>query len=164
MLSPGRSLIPKHLLKRTISRRKVHRDLFSGRIAQNDEVAGILATGATPTDTDSDTLLSENILPINMVPGLNSSVVTGGVAVNALNANIAVGIITNPANPADQGLAFAESLFVDPYGNAALGATGTTFELKPGQSWFAIPYQTTITTVNALTSGHKFSCVQGTNP
>jgi hypothetical protein len=137
-------------MKQAMSRRQIHPDLFSGRIVQT---------------TDLQTSLQDaNILPISLVPGLNSVISIGGIVVNALGANIAVGIITNPANAADQGIVAAESLFVDPYGNAGLSATGTTFELKPGQSWFAIPYQTTITTVNAVTTGHKFSAVQGTNP
>jgi hypothetical protein len=110
------------------------------------------------------TLQNSNIEPIDLGPGLNTYIAVGGIVVNALNAGIAVGIITNPANAADQGLLLPESLFVDPFGNAGLNAIGTTFELKPGQSWFAIPYQTTITTVNAVTTGHRFSCVQGNNP
>jgi hypothetical protein len=152
MLSPGKSLLPKHILRRTISRRQVHPDMVPSRFLE----AGTL---------DTSTLSSNpNTLPVNLAPGLNSQVSIGGIAVNALSANIAVGIITNPANINDQGIGFVESLFINPYGNATLSATGTTFELKPGQTWYAIPYQTTITSVNAATAGHQFTAVQGTNP
>ena len=34
----------------------------------------------------------------------------------------------------------------------------TTFALQPGQSWYAVPGQTTVTSVNAATTGHKFAC------
>jgi hypothetical protein len=154
MLSPGKSLLPKHMLRQAKSRRQIHSDLVPSRIINVNPLDGV----STLDTGDSNTL------PVNLTPGLASSITIGGNSVNALSANIAVGIITNPANPNDQGIGFVESLFVNPYGNATLSASGTTFELKPGQSWFAIPYQTTITTVNAATSGHQFTCVQGTNP
>ena len=86
-LSPGRSLLPRHLLKRAMSRRNIHPDLFTGRIVQTTDL--------------QTTLQSENILPINLEPGLNSVISIGGIVVNALAANIAVGIITNPANAVD---------------------------------------------------------------
>jgi hypothetical protein len=92
--------------------------------------------------------------------GLNSVVATGGTAVPAIPVNINGGIITNPLAAADQGLPEpAETLYVNPMGAATLTANDQTFALAPGQSWVAVPGQTTITTVNAPSSGHKFSVI-----
>jgi len=102
-------------------------------------------------------------MAVTPVPGDASVVTTGGtfvvaVAANALGQN--GGIITNPASAADQGIGSAEPLYINPVDDATLQANGNTFELQPGQSWVLIPGQTTATTANALTSGHKFSCVK----
>jgi len=43
--------------------------------------------------------------------------------------------------------------------DAELEGNDTTFVLQPGQSWTGIPGQTTRTSVNAATSGHKFSAI-----
>jgi hypothetical protein len=50
-------------------------------------------------------------------------------------------------------------MYVDPVGAAGTQANGTTFAIYPGESWTLIPGQTTPTSVNAPTSGHKFSGV-----
>jgi len=100
------------------------------------------------------------VTPVTPVAGLISQVQTGGVAVTFNAGDPNGGFITNPASNVDQGVypAAAENLYVDPTGNAAtLEANGTTFALAPGQTWNLIPGQTTATTVNAATSGHKFS-------
>lgn len=96
--------------------------------------------------------------PVTPVAGLASVVATGGTSVVVAGTAPNGGFITNPASDADQGVS-AETLFVDPVGAAQTQANGTTFGLAPGQSWELIPGQTTQTTVNALTSGHKFSIV-----
>lgn len=89
---------------------------------------------------------------VTPVPGLVSQVTTGGTAVTVFNGGINGGIITNPATA-------TEFLFVNAVTNAATTASGTTFGLAPGQSWTAVPGQTTPTTVNAVSSGHAFSAV-----
>lgn len=96
--------------------------------------------------------------PVTPVPGLASQVTTGGTPVNAAPPGIAGGFITNPYLAADQGVA-SEPLFINPVTAAGLQANGTTFSLQPGQSWPLIPGQTTVTSVNAVTAGHKFSVV-----
>jgi hypothetical protein len=98
-------------------------------------------------------------MSVTPTAGLISNIVTGGIAVNAIGALPNGGFITNPVDAADQGLAVAEVLYVDPVGAAGLAANGTTFALYPGQSWPIIPGQTTPTSVNAASSGHKFSVV-----
>ena len=102
-------------------------------------------------------------MAVTPVPGDASTVVTGGTAVTAVAANPTGqngGIITNPASAADQGVNPPEPLYVNPVDSATLEANGNTFEIGPGQSWLLIPGQTTATTVNALTSGHKFTCIK----
>lgn len=98
-------------------------------------------------------------MAVTPIPGANAFVVNGGTAVVAVVAGPNGGFITNPYTAADQGLDIAEPLYVDPVGNAGTGGNGTTFALAPGQSWQIIAGQTTPTTVNAVSSGHKFSVV-----
>lgn len=98
--------------------------------------------------------------PVTPRAGTNTIVVNGSSPVVVIDMGPNGGIITNPYTADAQGLANAESLFVDPVGDAGLAANGTTFELQPGQTWLAIPGQTTRTTVNAPSAGHKFSAVQ----
>jgi hypothetical protein len=99
-------------------------------------------------------------------PGLTSEVATGGIAVEVVPGGPNGGFITNPAASGDQGLGAAEPLTINPVTAAGVGGAGgsgegngTNFVLTPGQSWTIIPGQTTPTSVNALTSGHKFSVV-----
>lgn len=99
-------------------------------------------------------------MSVTPAPGVNSVVVTGNVPVIAIGPNPNGGFIVNPANADDQGLPNIESLFVSPVNDATLQASGVTFEIKPGQSWSVIANQSTPTSVNAATSGHRFSVVQ----
>jgi hypothetical protein len=85
---------------------------------------------------------------------------TPGTAVIAIAINQGGGYISNPTTPADQGLATAESLYVNPVGNAVNAAGGTTTELRPGQTYFIIPYSVTPVTVTAKTANHNFTAVQ----
>jgi|SRR5262252_2435640 len=99
-------------------------------------------------------------MAVNPQPGLASVVTTGGTAVTAVPANPqGGGIITNPMSKDDQGIATAEPLYVNAVSAATLGGYGTTFALSPGQSWNVIPGQITSTSVNATTSGHRFSVI-----
>ena len=98
-------------------------------------------------------------MTVTPIPAINAVVAVGGTAALVFAANPNGGVITNPSDPADQGVNPAEVLYVNPVGNAGLSANGTTFALYPGQSWTVIPEQSTTTTVNAATSGHKYSAV-----
>ena len=100
--------------------------------------------------------------PVTPVAGLASVVTTGGTSVIAAGQNPNGGFIQNPSNAADQGLVTAEDLIVNPVGSAANPntsgvANGTNFRISPGGTWQLIPGQTTSTSVNAASSGHKFS-------
>jgi hypothetical protein len=92
-------------------------------------------------------------------PGLASAVATGGAAVVAAGPTLNGIIITNPASATDQGVEPAETLYVNPVAAAGLAANGTTFAIPPGGSWTFNSGQTTNTSVNAPTSGHKFSVI-----
>src|SRR5580693_6675172 len=95
--------------------------------------------------------------PVTPQPGLVSEVATGGDAVTVVPGGPNGGFITNPANASDQGVP-VEDLFVNPVNAAGVVGNDTTFRIGPGQTWIVIPGQTTVTSVNANTSGHKFSC------
>lgn len=90
-------------------------------------------------------------------PGSSYAVVIGGQSVIAVPAGANGGVITNPLLATDQDLVTAEPLIVNPIGTAGANAGGANFALQPGQSWQIIPGQTTPTSVNASTSGHRFS-------
>lgn len=96
-------------------------------------------------------------MAVTPIAGIVAVVTTGGTAVNAIAANPNGGIITNPYTAADQGIGTAEPLYINIVGAAATAAFGTTFALQPGQSWAVVPGQTTATSVNAASSGHRFS-------
>ena len=98
-------------------------------------------------------------MAITPVAGAVSQVATGGTAVTAANANPNGGFITNPYSAADQGLGSAEVLYINPVSTAGLAGNGTTFAIQPGGTWTIIAGQTTPTSVNAASSGHKFSVV-----
>ena len=99
-------------------------------------------------------------MSVTPAAGNAAVITTGGTAVTAALANPNGGFITNPLLASDQGIAVAEVLYINPTGiNATTSANGTTFALQPGQTWFIIPGQTTTTTANATTSGHKYSIV-----
>jgi hypothetical protein len=89
------------------------------------------------------------------VAGPNST--TGAVAgqpVIALGANINGGWITNPSTA-------TATLYVDPTGNAPnLSVGGTTFAIYPGDTYTAIPGQTTVTQVVSSDANHVFTSVQ----
>lgn len=92
------------------------------------------------------------ITPVTPQIAENVKIVTGGDALQVFPAGIAGGIITNPASA-------ALSLFVNPVGTATLAANDTTFELLPGQSWYAIPGQDSPTTANSADDDHNFTAV-----
>lgn len=84
----------------------------------------------------------------------NSTGATPGQPVIALGANINGGWITNPDSA-------TATLFVDPTGNAPnLAVGGTTFAIFPGETYTAIPGQSTVTQVASQDANHAFTAVQ----
>lgn len=99
---------------------------------------------------------------MQLLPGMASAIAVAGESIQvapygAGAVNIAGGTITNPLAAVDQGIATAESLFVDFTGPAYARARATTVELQPGQD-IEIPAGS-VAWVNALTGGHKFTVV-----
>lgn len=90
--------------------------------------------------------------PVTPQVGQATEVVTGGVFVQVFPGGVAGGVITNPITSGNY-------IYVDPINPAGLTAEGTTFALAPGQSWTAIPGQTTPTSVNCAAGGVNFSAV-----
>jgi hypothetical protein len=89
---------------------------------------------------------------VTPTPALTTEVVTGTVAVTVFPANIVGGYITNP-------FALGTVLYINPIDAATTSAVGNTFALQPGQTWTAIPGQSTPTTVNSPDSAHTFSAI-----
>lgn len=102
-------------------------------------------------------------MAVTPVPTLVNQVAAGGTAAVVISANPQGGIIQNPIAAADQAIGGGniEPLYVDPTGApATTTGNGTTFRIEPGQIWNAIAGQTTTTSMNAATSGHKIAGVQ----
>jgi hypothetical protein len=97
--------------------------------------------------------------PITIHGPAASAVAVGGTAVIALYGPLIGGYIVNPATAEDQGLAIVEVLYVDIVSTASLGETATTVPIQPGQYFRVPPNQTTNVSVNAASSGHKFSAI-----
>jgi hypothetical protein len=98
-------------------------------------------------------------MPRTPYPTAISAVRVGGTAEIIMYGPVLGGFITNPMLAADQGIAVAEVLFVDVVGPAQDEETTTTVPIQPGQTFVVPAGQTTGVSVNAATSGHKFSAV-----
>jgi len=98
-------------------------------------------------------------LPVDLFPVGATSIVTGGTPVTAIHALLSGGFVWNPQTASDQGIAIAETLYVSEVGPAGLTANQTTVALLPGQFYFATPNSTKSVSVNAATTGHKFTAV-----
>lgn len=94
---------------------------------------------------------------VTLYPAAASEVAVGGQPVVAAFGGVLGGLLVNPAHPEDQGLPEVETLFYDLTGPAAATQTATTFPLLPGQSLTIPPGTTSDVSVNAASSGHRFS-------
>ena len=89
-----------------------------------------------------------------------TAVITGGTPVVAMYGPVVGGIIQNPAKASDQGLGIQEVLFVDITGNpAGIVESATTSPIQPGATFVVPPGTTNNISVNAKSSGHRFSGV-----
>ncbi|MCX7898539.1 MAG: hypothetical protein N2444_00350 [Methylocystis sp.] len=101
--------------------------------------------------------MTEAVTPL---AGSATQIVSAGVAVMAIPPNVKGGFITNPVYPSDQGIGYAEPLYIDPVGPCAqLSAGDTIVMIMPGETYRVIPGQTTPTFVNAATAGHRFTAI-----
>jgi hypothetical protein len=89
-----------------------------------------------------------------------TTVVTGGTAVVALTGPVNGFYIVNPTTAADQGIATAEALFVDPVNTATVAGNNTNSSIAAGNSYSGVPLSSATVSVNAVTAGHKFTCVR----
>jgi hypothetical protein len=96
-------------------------------------------------------------IPTFLYPAARSTVAAGGQPEVAIYGPVIGGLIMNPGTAGDQGVPTVEELYIDLIGPASLGISLTTYALEPGQL-FVIPanFAGNIS-VNAATSGHRFS-------
>lgn len=97
--------------------------------------------------------------PTNLYKAAVNRVLVGGVPVTPIFGPVAGGIVVNPPTAEGQGIPTVEVLSLDVTGAAALGETSTTILIQPGQTYTVPPGMTTNVSVNAATSGHRFSGV-----
>jgi hypothetical protein len=100
---------------------------------------------------------AQNVIPHACA---TTTVVTGGTAVVALTGAANGFYIVNPTTAADQGITTAESLFVDPVNTATVIGNSTNSNIAAGNSYSGIPSSSATVSVNAVTAGHKFTCVR----
>lgn len=86
-----------------------------------------------------------------------SEVPLGGTPVTVAYGPLTGGIIGNPSTAEGQGIDTVEPLFIDIVGEAALNETITTVPIQPGGTYKFTQDQTTNVSVNAASSGHRFS-------
>ena len=99
------------------------------------------------------------VAPVNVFKAGSTEVAVGGQPVAAVFGGIAGGVLFNPNTPADQGISVPESLFYDFTAPATTYESATTFPLVPGQR-LNLPAGLAVNlSVNAVTSGHKFSAI-----
>ena len=101
------------------------------------------------------------VVPPASTPAAFSGAYTIAAGTTAQQLEAASGItnscsIVNPSTSTEQGIATAESLFVNFVTTATLLSGGTTIELLPGTGIGCPPRMTTAISVNATTTGHKF--------
>jgi hypothetical protein len=96
---------------------------------------------------------------VAIYPGAATKVTVGGQSVIAVFGNILGGFLANPSTSGDQGIAAIEPLYVSLIGDATLGESDTTFTLYPGQGFTLPAGLTSNVSVNAATSGHRFSAI-----
>lgn len=98
-------------------------------------------------------------MAVRVLPAAKQVVDIGGTPVVALFGPMLGGIIVNPVSAEDQGLAVPELLFVSIVGDADTMETTTTVPILPGQYWTVPPGMTNSVSINAVSSGHKFSAI-----
>lgn len=103
-------------------------------------------------------------LPVTLYRAAASQVYIGGTPVTAIYGPVSFGLIVNPLSAADQGVPQIENIYVDLVNPAALGETTTTVPVPPGGSFFVPPGTSTDVSVNAATTGHKFSAISTQMP
>jgi hypothetical protein len=94
---------------------------------------------------------------VNLYAPALTVVPVGGQPVTAAYGPLLGGFITNPFNAGDQDITASEVLYYSIDSDATLGESPTTQALEPGATFVFPAGLTTNVSVNAKTSGHKFS-------
>jgi len=94
---------------------------------------------------------------VSPYPATFTTILTGGEPITAIFGPVIGGIIVNPQTAQDQGISVVEPLYIDVVNLAASHETSTTISLQPGQSYALPTNLASNVSVNASTSGHKFS-------
>lgn len=87
-------------------------------------------------------------------------VTTGTTAVTPMSGPYNGCYIVNPLTATDQGIMAAEPLYVNPVVAATTTGNGTNTAIAPGQAWNCPVGGTGAISVNAATTGHKFTVVR----
>lgn len=90
--------------------------------------------------------------------GAATAIGTGGTAVTAVTGPVNGCTIANGLTATDEGVTI-EPIYVNPVTTATVQGNTTTYAIQPGQSFNCIPGQTTNVSINAATTGHKFTVV-----
>lgn len=91
--------------------------------------------------------------------GASSVIRAGGAPQVALFGPMRGGIVYNPLTAADQGLTVAEVLWLDLVAPATVGESPTTVPVWPGDTYIVPPGDVLQVSVNAATTGHRFTSV-----
>ncbi len=100
----------------------------------------------------------------SLIKGFVTKIARGESSQIAVQAFVQGGLIVNPYTAADQELALAEVLYVDPTGQANDVTSSTTIPLYPGESYSFNSLSSSPIYVNAASSGHAFTVIQFSSP
>ncbi len=105
-------------------------------------------------------LLVAGLLMVMASPSAWAQTITTGGAAQQLWAAGQVSrgcFVQNPQTAAAQGIATAESLWIDFTGAAASPTSGTAMEILPGVAWPCPPPSFGSVSIYGATTGHKFN-------
>lgn len=96
-------------------------------------------------------------MSVALLPLLASAIGAGGTSIVVAYGPLLGGRITNPFYAADQGLVSSEVLYINLTGPAGVQENETNFAIQPGR-FFTLPVGFVgVVSVNAVTTGHRFS-------
>lgn len=98
-------------------------------------------------------------MTVTIYPAVKTVVDVGGQPITCMYGPLSGGLIVNPYSAGNQGIGVAETLYVCLNGDAGLAENVTTFAIQPG-GLFKVPAgNTTNVSINAASTGHRFSAI-----
>lgn len=91
--------------------------------------------------------------------GTNSTIVSGGVANVIVTGPVNGCYVFNPVTAADQNIAVAETVYLNPITTATANGRGSNSAIAAGQYWACPPGMTTNLSGIAATTGHALNVV-----